>query len=138
MNFIVCLNVRTHGHIRHVLPRYYTFRPNMFQFSSLLSSDEPSVLRKLANIYVILSIRVHFLIHTQNCITLLHHCSRFICCHAILRGKHALVYLCLYVCTQIVNLLPNKLTNLLTTIMTLTFCLLKISESDWRSFKTSF
>ena len=39
-----CENTR---HIRHVLPRYYTFRPNMFKFSSLLSSDEPSVLRKL-------------------------------------------------------------------------------------------
>ena len=40
-----CENTR---HIRHVLPRYYTFRPNMFKFSSLLSSEEPSVLRKLA------------------------------------------------------------------------------------------
>ena len=37
-------------YIRHVLPRYYTFRPNMFKFSSLLSSEEPSVLRKLAKI----------------------------------------------------------------------------------------
>ena len=35
-------------HIRHVLPRYYTFRPNMFKFSSLLSFEEPSVLRKHA------------------------------------------------------------------------------------------
>ena len=40
-----CENTR---HIRHVLPRYYSFRPNMFKFSSLLSSEEPSVLRKLA------------------------------------------------------------------------------------------
>ena len=39
-----CENTR---HFRHVLPRYYTFRPNMFKFSSLLSSEEPSVLRKL-------------------------------------------------------------------------------------------
>ena len=40
-----CVNTR---HIRHVLPRYYTFRPNIFKFSSLLSSEEPSVLRNLA------------------------------------------------------------------------------------------
>ena len=40
-----CENTR---HIRHVLPRYYTFRPNMFKFSYLLSSEEPSVLKKLA------------------------------------------------------------------------------------------
>ena len=58
-----CENTR---HIRHVLPRYYTFRPNMFKFSFLLSSEEPSVLRIFFYIYVILSIRVHFLIHTQN------------------------------------------------------------------------
>ena len=108
-----CENTR---HIRHVSPRYYTFRPNMLKFSSLLSSEEPSVLRKLvfSYIYVILSIRIHVLIHThtQNCITLLHHCSRFICCHAILRVIHALVYICLYVCTQIVNLLLKKPTHM--------------------------
>ena len=59
-----CENTR---HIRHVLPRYYTFRPNMFNFSSLLSSEEPSVLRKLAKffIYVILSLRANYLIQTQ-------------------------------------------------------------------------
>ena len=39
-----CENTR---HIKHVLPRYYTFRPNMLKLSSLLSSEEPSVLRKL-------------------------------------------------------------------------------------------
>ena len=111
-----CENTR---HTRHVLPRYYTFKPNMFKFSSLLSSEEPSVVRKLANFFIstwFLVLRVHFLIHThtQNCITLLHHCSRFICHHAILRVQHALVFICLYVCTQIVNLLLNKLTYLLT------------------------
>ena len=56
-----CENTR---HIRHVLPRYYTFRPNMFKFSSLLNSEEPSLLR-IFYIYVILSIRVHFLIRTH-------------------------------------------------------------------------
>ena len=44
-----CENTR---HIRHVLPRYYTFRPNMFRFYSLLSSEEPSVLRKLAIFFI--------------------------------------------------------------------------------------
>ena len=40
-----CENTR---HIRHVLPRYYTLRPNMIKFPYLLSSEEPSALRKLA------------------------------------------------------------------------------------------
>ena len=40
-----CENTRP---IWQVLPRYYTFKPNMFEFTSLLSSEEPSVLRKLA------------------------------------------------------------------------------------------
>ena len=42
-----CENTR---HIGHVLPHYYTFMPNIFKFSSLLSSEELSVVRKLAKI----------------------------------------------------------------------------------------
>ena len=37
-----CENTR---HISHELPRYYTFRSNMFTLTSLLSSEEPSVLK---------------------------------------------------------------------------------------------
>ena len=63
-----CENTR---HIRHVSPRYYTFRPDMFKFSSLLFSEETTVLRKhtIFYIYVILSIRVHFLIHTHKIVS---------------------------------------------------------------------
>ena len=41
---IVCLNVRRR-HIRHVFPRYYTFRIFFFKFTSVLSSEEPAVLK---------------------------------------------------------------------------------------------
>ena len=90
-----CENTR---HIRHVLPRYYTFRPNMFKFTSLLSSEEPSFLKNLLNcyIYVILSCLLeNIFTHTKksHCITLMHHCSRFIIYHVILRVKHTLVYM---------------------------------------------
>ena len=35
-------------HNRNVLPRYYTSRPSMLKCISVLSSDEPSILRKFA------------------------------------------------------------------------------------------
>lgn len=38
---------QTH-HLRHILPKYYRNRPNMFKFTELLQSEQPSVIRKFA------------------------------------------------------------------------------------------
>ena len=107
-DFIVCLNVRTH--VTHDM--CYPAITLLGQIC--LNSPLCYLLKNHLWFLVLESIFSYTHTHTQNCITLLHHCSRFICHHAILRVQHALVFICLYVCTQIVNLLLKKLTYLLT------------------------
>ena len=79
----------------------------MFKFTSLLSSEGPHVLRKLAKFLYLRqsyrsSILEHIFTHKKNvspyCILV----------HALY--VTTLFYICLYVCTQIVNILLNKLT----------------------------
>ena len=65
------------AHLLQVLPRYYTFRPNMFKFNSLLSSEEPSVLTKLnsynylCNVYLFIILSFLKFCSTVFCVTLL-------------------------------------------------------------------
>ena len=83
------------AHLLQVLPRYYTFRPNMFKFNSLLSSEEPSVLPKLnsynylCNVYVFIILSFLKFCSTVFCVTF----DAFNCDLAMLHVKY---YNCLF------------------------------------------